>query len=196
MEEVEVALLCEYWSRLAQRDAMPKSFAFSSFTAKATRRKLEELEKILEPKHFELPTHCEPEELGNVLADCRRLATQQGRTQAARAENGFGTLWEKPREDVAADPVAEILPDAKVRSCRNYLAAYHASSACRVAPQIVSLLANLEDKERVDELVHALRRHPLIGKAAAARAPRPACAHHLAPSHALPLGHDQQLMDV
>ena len=172
---MEVALLCEYWSRLARRDAVPKSFAFSGFTPKATSRKLEELEKILKPEHFELPTHCEPEELGNVLADCRRLATQQGRTQAARAENGFGTLWEKPREDVAADPIAEILPDAKVRSCRNYLAAYHASSACRVAPQIVFLLANLEDKERVDELVHALRRHPLIGKAAAARAPRPAC---------------------
>ena len=84
---MEVALLCEYWSRLARRDAVPKSFAFSGFTPKATSRKLEELEKILKLEHFELPTHCEPEELGNVLADCRRLATQQGRAQAARAEN-------------------------------------------------------------------------------------------------------------
>ena len=123
---MEVALLCEYWSRLARRDAVPKSFAFSGFTPKATSRKLEELEKILKPEHFELPTHCEPEELGNVLADCRRLATQQGRAQAARAENGFGTLWEKQREEVGADPLAKILPDAKVRSCHNYLVAYHA----------------------------------------------------------------------
>ena len=193
---MEVALLCEYWSRLARRDAVPKSFAFSGFTPKATSRKLEELEKILKPEHFELPTHCEPEEVGNILADCQRLATQQGRAQAARAENGFGTLWEKQREEVGADPLAKILPDAKVRSCHNYLVAYHASSACLVSSQVISALTNLVDGERVDELVHALRRHPLVSKAAAARAPRPACAHHLAPSHALPLGHDQQLMDV
>ena len=92
---LELTLLCELWARIALCDQ--RKFAFAGFTEKATTRKLEQLKQILKPEYYELPLHTPPDELAEVLASCKILATKAGRVQAA--EGHFGTIWEQRSAD-------------------------------------------------------------------------------------------------
>ena len=99
--QAEAGVLCEYWARVATRGA--RTFVYGGFGESAVRNKLNHLKKILGPL-FNLPEDAPAHQLGDVLADCRLLATRHGREQIITAGH---EMW-SAEPDRAADE-AEIL---------------------------------------------------------------------------------------
>ena len=80
--QAETGVLCEYWARVATRGT--RTFAYGGFSEAAVKWKLRQLKKILGPL-FDMPEDTPAHQIGDVLADCRLLATRHGREQLITA---------------------------------------------------------------------------------------------------------------
>ena len=101
--DLERALLCEYWGRMARK--APRSFSFEGFSEAQVKEKLRSLRRILPEELVNLPAHVPADELGATLASFKLMAQKQGREKIARS-NLDGTTWE-----------AETLSDINSKAC-------------------------------------------------------------------------------
>jgi len=106
--QLETDLLCEFWSRLAaNREA--SSFEFAGFAAEMVAAKLLQMERAIDdPKTFRLPCNAPESQRAGTLAQCRLLATADGRKSLASVD-GNGEMWDS-EQNPTVKPVAPRAP--------------------------------------------------------------------------------------